>query len=188
MIRDVFARFSNNQRPLKSTGVSGVFYPLPTGLVSPGVPDAMDLQAARDLGAGRVLKARFDITAGFVTSDTSQSLRFGVGVADDEGFLTRAVVIATSGLYNTTAGTYTTLVPGVAIEVVVPPLPDLTPVAKRRYLFLGLEIATSIALNSDLFSAGGVTAHLLSDTDNTSPAHLSSDGLGNVTYLSGFRT
>lgn len=186
MIHDAFLRFATSQRPLLSLGTGPRYYPLPTGATG-SAASVRDLRAAQDLGAGRELVAQFDVTAAFASSDAGINASFAIAVTTDEGFtdLTNMVILSQSQPFVLSG-----LVPGASVTLGVPRLPSLAlqttgpiAVAGRQFLSLGMIVfTTTIGAAATLFSAGGVDAYLMLDTDpNERRTHLYPSG---VSFLS----
>lgn len=166
MIHDALMQFAANQRPNLSIGLTTpVFYPLPTGgTLASGSLLAYDLAVAQDKGAGNPLIARFDVRTSFTTSDAAQVVRLGAALTNDtdSGATDLFPLVLTSTLVPT-AGAYTTLVAGASYELVIPSLHSALVPPGRRYLILGMEITTTVAVGGSIFTAGGLDAYVMLD-------------------------
>lgn len=167
MIRDANLRFADrlDLTPMICFS-SGFFNPFPTGVVV-GTPTSVLLQALMDPGQGRPITARFDITTGFASTDADIDVAFAVLMAGSEDMLVSPVMLARSSRLVLSA-TNTPLAVNNSYEVVIPKLPTVASQG-RSYLFLGMEIFTTIGFGVAFFTAGAVSAYLALDTQTEVP-------------------
>lgn len=167
MIRDASLRFADRLDLTPMTCfASGFFNPFPTGLLV-GTPTSVLLQALMDPGQGRPITARFDVTTGFASTDANINVAFAVLVAGSADLVTSPVVLTrTSGLILSASSA--PLAANNSYDLVLPKLPTIGSQG-RSYIFLGMEIFTTVTFGNPFFTAGAVTAYLALDTDTNVP-------------------
>ncbi|MEY5098097.1 MAG: hypothetical protein RJA36_816 [Pseudomonadota bacterium] len=145
--------FAQNQRP--------TLFVLPTWQVATfplaASPNYLDLQAVIDLARSGPVYANFRVASAFNAS-ADNLWRFAIFVASDTAFVevvTNPTCIVAQGHDTNAAGMNTV---GTIIQVVMPPLSDLTRLAGdgRRYLALGV---VALIPTAD-FTQGGIDAFL----------------------------
>ena len=169
MIRDAALQVATNQRPelsqltLGPIGITGQeFYPFPNGALAPTVgPQPIDLLTSRDIGDGYPLIARFKVVTTFTSADASTLVKFGACLSSDANFAGVDHVILCLGHPLSLAQ----LLANSFYELALPKVSTVH-TGGRRYLHLGMVITTTIAATLPLFTAGGVDAGIVLDSQS----------------------
>ena len=166
MIHDADLTFARNQRPGNSFLGITTLYPFPDGPLS---NLSYPLKVLMDKGDGFPLTARFDIKTSFTSADATMVARFAIMIADTADFGGSQQILAASDRL-TVVGGVAGLVPMTAGSFVEVPFPKLSSLHNsglgRPFVFLGMELTTAITLGNALFTAGGVDAYILLDSNS----------------------
>lgn len=180
MIGDLLATFATNQRPTFSGLVAAnnpslygnvaPIWPIPfpdTYIALGGSPAVLDLVAISDIGNGRKLTVRIDITTSFGgTGTATNTAQFGIIVADDAALITNPIIIAFGPLIST-AG----LVAGTFVDIVLPTMPSIAKTDTRGRRYMGVILQGYVLTND--WTAGACTVRMLMDTQGDVTHHLS---------------